>query len=349
MVVTSKKLRPQKSRVKASTPSLELAAGPSLFDWLDGPTTDQSGQEAALASHFPQPANEKAKPTSDTSGPCSSGSLTSAALQSALESRLRAKMGCAGSMEYVLTWKERVTPSGHRICALRARGRKPKDGLCVAIRPIGSGSSSALPTSGNGCSGWRSPNTVDAAGGNRNGDGQTQLCHQVLTGWVSPTAQDHNRGGLPPRASDTGIPLTQQAAMVELSGFATPSARDWRDGRASQDTMDRNSRPLNEQVTMLAGWVSPKHKDDHEYSANANTNSASGHGLTAQALGTTSESSHAPMARRGVLNPAFPRWLMAYPQSEATPGWDSCSPNWSSWDLVQKMLVELSARPEATV
>lgn len=39
--------------------------------------------------------------------------------------------------------------------------------------------------------GWATPNTVDAKGGTRLGDGQTQLCHQVnLTEWATPAARD---------------------------------------------------------------------------------------------------------------------------------------------------------------
>ena len=35
--------------------------------------------------------------------------------------------------------------------------------------------------------------------------------------------------------------------------WATPSASDWRSGKASQETLERNSRPLNEQVTAQTG------------------------------------------------------------------------------------------------
>ena len=34
----------------------------------------------------------------------------------------------------------------------------------------------------------------------------------ALAGWVSPTAQDGMRGSLPPRPTDTGVPLSQQVA-----------------------------------------------------------------------------------------------------------------------------------------
>jgi hypothetical protein len=39
-------------------------------------------------------------------------------------------------------------------------------------------------------------------------------------------------------------------------GWPTTSARDWKNGKASQATLDRNARPLSE-VAMLAGWATP--------------------------------------------------------------------------------------------
>ncbi len=47
------------------------------------------------------------------------------------------------------------------------------------------------------------------------------LGHQVvyLVGWSTPTARDHSRGVQPPRPTDTGHPLTQQAGMIS-SGCA---------------------------------------------------------------------------------------------------------------------------------
>ena len=47
----------------------------------------------------------------------------------------------------------------------------------------------------------------------------------AFTGWATPTARDHSRGSLPPRSTDTGVPLSQ---MVQLAGWATPCAKDAR-------------------------------------------------------------------------------------------------------------------------
>lgn len=65
---------------------------------------------------------------------------------------------------------------------------------------------------------WKSPNTVDAKLGNRNGPGQVQLCHQaLLSGWATTTTMDASRGGLPARPWDKGIPLTQMVASIDTS------------------------------------------------------------------------------------------------------------------------------------
>ena len=39
----------------------------------------------------------------------------------------------------------------------------------------------------------------------------------VLAPWQTPTAADHSRGVKPPRPQDTGVPLSQRVAMIEMS------------------------------------------------------------------------------------------------------------------------------------
>jgi len=108
---------------------------------------------------------------------------------------LRARLDGRGSPLYVLTWKRWDIGSGPPICALRA---------------------SARPTSGSGSIGWPTALARDARspGARAPGVGQCLGIAARLAGWCSPTAQDHSRGGLPPRPTDTGVPLSQQVAGI---------------------------------------------------------------------------------------------------------------------------------------
>lgn len=87
----------------------------------DGTTPEKCGPEAAPASPSPEPTSS-ARPsaTSDISGPTSSASSASAALQQSLVSKLRPKTDSLGSTLFTLTWKTRATPAGRSISALRA-------------------------------------------------------------------------------------------------------------------------------------------------------------------------------------------------------------------------------------
>ena len=132
---------------------LNLLSATSLQGSASGatPSDPQGGLTSGLCGRAHVPANLSARAaqergclTSGTSGLTGTTSSRSAALQRSLESRLRAKTGLVGSTLYKLTWKERTTPSGLLICALRA---------------------SAPRTSGNGFGSWPTPTTRDHKGG----------------------------------------------------------------------------------------------------------------------------------------------------------------------------------------
>ncbi|MFZ5833204.1 MAG: hypothetical protein ACOY3P_24210, partial [Planctomycetota bacterium] len=148
--------------------------------------------------------------------------------------------------------------------------------------------------------GWNTPRSTDGSNGGPNQTGGALPADVALTGWPTPQARNPDAGNSDyDRRVEAAMGLRASKNAPKLTGWATASARDWRDGRASQETMDRNSRPLNEQVVML---------------------------------GPTSQSSTAATARpaASVLNPAMSRWLQAFPAA-----WDRSSPGWQEWRRLQ--------------
>ena len=238
------------------------AAGPTPSDSLAGPTTTLSGPVPAPASLSVGQVALRRWATSGTYGPLFIGSSPSAILQSSLESKLQAVLGGNGSPEYVLTWKHWDMPSGPPICVLRASGRR---------------------TSGNGCSGWPTPNA-----GPQNDNDSTFLEH--------------------------GFGLTLGMA-AQLVGWTTPQAHDATargSGQKANHGTKHGCADLNRDAR-VAGWATPRSSD-----VNANPMTQRGlQTLPGQALA----GSPARTGKRGVLNPALPRWLMGFPAD-----WANCAP-----------------------
>jgi hypothetical protein len=126
-----------------------------------------------------------------------------------------------------------------------------------------------------------------------------------FTSWVSPTAQDHSRGGKPARPWDTGIPLTQQAA---LASWPTPVSNDdnksvkahlamkRRMGERDGTGANRTAITSLQVTAQLAAWPSPRsgdHKMGAETEADRLRRGAGGPTLTdACALATWATPSH---------------------------------------------------------
>ena len=106
-----------------ATSSQESASGPSPYDKQAGPIIDESGQAVARANLSARQVKALGSMMSGTFGRPGIISLESNNLQSSLASRLQALTACLGSTLYNLTWKERATPSGRSITALRATAR----------------------------------------------------------------------------------------------------------------------------------------------------------------------------------------------------------------------------------
>gem|GEM_PF-708038 len=120
--------------------------------------------------------------------------------------------------------------SNTKAIAMRSGGRSPRNFMMPIPTP-------------RPCSGLRS------SGANR-----TEIM-RALEDWPTPTASLGTKGGrITPRKGREGGTLIE---AVSARSFATPTARDWRSGKASEATHDKNSRPLSEQVggSLNPTWV----------------------------------------------------------------------------------------------
>lgn len=193
---------------RSVTSSLELASGATLCALQGGQTTDPSGQGHARASLSARQAKEMDLLTSGTYGPRSTISSKSAALQQSLANRLQAKTASLGSTLYTLTWKERATPSGLQICALRASARR---------------------ISASDCTGWPTPTANSGTGAGTSGrDGGLNLQTAVaLAGWITPTTRDWKDSGADIKPREDGSErLDQLPRQANLAGWPTPTTQD---------------------------------------------------------------------------------------------------------------------------
>lgn len=137
-----------------------------------------------------------------TCGLTGNRSLTSAHLQSLLASKLQARS--IGSILYRLTWKDRVTPSGRQICALRA---------------------SKAPTSDNDfiSSPWPTPATRDGKGGYIGGRMRNG---KISTDTLDVAAQLATMAE-PMRLCSDGRLLIGSSAAMESGGRLNPAHSRW--------------------------------------------------------------------------------------------------------------------------
>jgi hypothetical protein len=209
----------------------------------DGQIIDQFGRAHAPASLSARQAKELGLLTIATCGQHSTGSSNSKDLQSSLESRLRQKLAGLGSTLYRLTWKHWDLPLGRQICALRASVLRTSDKGCTGwptpvVRDYrnssGDGSNPRDLPRAAPLAGWGTPLAQMANGtpeaflerkrksiakGSKMGVSISDLNMQAQAwaGWPTPTVTDEKRGVKPPRATDTGVPLTQRVAQIDTS------------------------------------------------------------------------------------------------------------------------------------
>lgn len=289
------------SRSAISSPA--SASGATRYVKPVGTTHDLFGQVPVRANLSATQAKALGLLTSGTSGPRSITLSRSIALQSSLESRLRARTQCLGSTLFKMTWKPWVTPSGRSRFRLRA---------------------SVLRTSVTACIGWPTSRATDGDKNVRTLEGSLreiarkggpQDLNQAacLASWATPATRDwHSASGSPEflagRAEQTrGKPLSEQ--VFTLASWPTAAASDGSGGKGFRPGVSMTGRmPDGSKVTMDLS-ASVKLAMHHDEPARLTD---SGELLTG---------SDARMTGGGQLNPAHSRWLQGL-----SIAWDECAP-----------------------
>lgn len=188
----------------------ELEPGLTLYETPGGQTTAPPGRGHAHANLSARQAKERGLLMSGIYGPRGTTLSSSANLSISLASKLRQRTDLLGSTLYKLTWKERVTPGGLQIPALRASVRR---------------------TSGKGCTGWRTLSASDPVGSmldimkaiSEQLSPKIKLRDQcLLARWVTPSARDwKDTPGMTTERPDGRSRLDQLPRQAVLTHWTT--------------------------------------------------------------------------------------------------------------------------------
>jgi len=288
----------------SGTSSPGSPGGPSPSGSPGSPMTPPSGPARAPARDSRTRARGAGFSTLDIFGQHGSHSSRSAALQSSLESRLRVNLASSGSTLFSLTWNDAVTPSGRRICALRASAPRTSDSACSSwptptvsrgdySYARGDHESPTLKLAGAAkLASWPTATARDwkSSASNKHGDNARPLNEVArLTAWNTPLATDEKAGGKFKRGNLTLL------GQARASHWATPVSGDANGGGS----------PTRAQLTLHAA-AAMSLQDPPPDSGTPPT-------------GSSAETPAAVRPSPGQLNPGLSRWLQGYPIA-----WDFC-------------------------
>lgn len=323
------------------TSALASEDGPLPSCAPDMPSSVEYFQSLRHANLTARQASEWGLLTSGIYGPRATTTSDISDLESLLVSRYQASLPSNGGGLYRTTFKRRDIGLSRSIPAWRA---------------------SAARTSDNGCTGWPTPSTP--SGGQTVPEGTTasgmtpdgrklQVTlgnSAALAGWPTPRQADGEKNvrsaaGSASEMERKGGPQDMSMA-VSLCGWSTPTSRDHKDGAPCPNV------PINGllgRTVWLSGWPTPvtHAKSGGEYAdpAKAIARAQSNHAndlrdwvhlsgpIRYTVHGEMLTGSSARMASGGQLNPALPRWLMAFPAE-----WERSAPGWSSWSIWQDVM-----------